>query len=70
MCGYLRTDALNSYRSISGITGHPMKNQKKLAINLSYPFAVGCNNPMQHISFRSQMAVKLGGYLKKIALPL
>ena len=28
MCGVLKTDILNVYRSISGITGHPEENKK------------------------------------------
>jgi hypothetical protein len=36
--GFLRTDVSNFYRSISGITGHPLENQKMLVIYLS----LGC----------------------------
>jgi hypothetical protein len=49
-----------TYRSISGITGHPLKNKKKWSF--IYPLAVGCKYPFVNISLRSKMVeVKLMG---------
>jgi hypothetical protein len=61
-CDVLRTDFSKVYRSISGITGHPLK--KNLVIYLS----LGCclQKSVVNISFRSQMAdVKLVAPPKK-----
>ena len=44
MCGVLRTYFLKVYRSISGINGHLLKNQKKLVIYLSLVCWVGKNH--------------------------
>jgi hypothetical protein len=67
MCGFLRTDFLKFYPSISGITGHPVK----IKINgpLIYLVAVGCKNPSVNILFRSQMAAEKQPWLPKKKLP-
>ena len=66
ICGVVRIDFFNFYRSIFGITGHPVK---KILV-LEFFLTVGCRNPFGHILFRTQIAAtKRSGWVLLKNLP-
>jgi hypothetical protein len=57
MCGFLITDVSNFYRSISGITGHPLEKNGHLFI----PWLLGAKSVCEYLVPFSNGRGKFGG---------